>query len=246
MLDIGLGDYRAVFAERTEPVDAVIADPPYGSRTRKGHDTMVDRAVGYMRPGAGRPDSPRRRREISYRPWSYEDVSAFVQFWVPRCSGWFAVFSCSDLAPTWRAAFEEAGLYAFAPVPCVTTGMTVRKSGDGPASWATYLNVARPRSARFMGGWSNPGAYVLSSGGPRGEQHIGGKDLRLMRSIVRDYSRDGWLICDPVAGYGTTGVAALMEGRRFVGAEIDPATRAKALERIAPSGFSADGQGSLF
>ena len=62
---------------------------------------------------------------------------------------------------------------------------------------------------------------------------VGGKPLDLMRAIVRDYSRPGDLICDPCAGGATTLLAAAMEGRRAVGAEIDHETYAKASARIA-------------
>ena len=44
-----------------------------------------------------------------------------------------------------------------------------------------------------------------------------------MREIVRDYSRLGDLVCDPCCGAGTTGLAALHEGRRFVMGDMDAA-----------------------
>ena len=59
------------------------------------------------------------------------------------------------------------------------------------------------------------------------------KPLWLMRAIIRDYTRPGDLVCDPCAGGGTTLLAAAMEGRRAVGAEIDPKTYALAQKRIA-------------
>jgi site-specific DNA-methyltransferase (adenine-specific) len=51
---------------------------------------------------------------------------------------------------------------------------------------------------------------------------VGGKTLGLMRSIVRDYTRPGDLVCDPCAGGGTTLLAARMDGRRSIGAEMMP------------------------
>jgi site-specific DNA-methyltransferase (adenine-specific) len=72
-----------------------------------------------------------------------------------------------------------------------------------------------------MAAWGTlDGAYVMS----QGTRPVirGGKPVSLMRAIVRDYSRPGELVCDPCAGAGTTGVAAIHEGRRFAGWEIDP------------------------
>ena len=53
-----------------------------------------------------------------------------------------------------------------------------------------------------------------------------------MRALVRDYSRPGDLVCDPCAGGATTLIAAALEGRRAIGAELDPETYALACARI--------------
>jgi hypothetical protein len=66
---------------------------------------------------------------------------------------------------------------------------------------------------------------------------VGSKPEDLMRAIVRDYSEPGDLICDPFAGSGTTLVSALMEGRRAVGAEMDPKHYEIARKRLA-KGFT--------
>jgi tRNA G10 N-methylase Trm11 len=42
-----------------------------------------------------------------------------------------------------------------------------------------------------------------------------------MRALVRDYSRPGDLVCDPCCGAGTTLRAAIEEGRRAIGGDID-------------------------
>jgi DNA modification methylase len=53
-----------------------------------------------------------------------------------------------------------------------------------------------------------------------------------MRALVRDYSRSGQLVCDPCAGGGTTLLAAAIEGRSAVGAEMMPEHYAIAQKRI--------------
>jgi site-specific DNA-methyltransferase (adenine-specific) len=42
----------------------------------------------------------------------------------------------------------------------------------------------------------------------------------------------GKYICDPFMGSGTTGVAAIKSGKRFVGVEIDPEFFQTACERL--------------
>ncbi|MBK8173162.1 MAG: hypothetical protein IPK60_22905 [Sandaracinaceae bacterium] len=54
-----------------------------------------------------------------------------------------------------------------------------------------------------------------------------------MRAIVRDYTRPGDLVCDPCFGGCTTGLASMLEGRRFVGAEMDPKHFEIARKRLA-------------
>ena len=48
------------------------------------------------------------------------------------------------------------------------------------------------------------------------------KPTALMRWLVRLVTPKDGLVCDPFAGSGSTGVAALAEGFRFVGVELDP------------------------
>lgn len=48
------------------------------------------------------------------------------------------------------------------------------------------------------------------------------KPIELMRRLIRLVSRPGHVILDPFMGSGTTGVAAVLEGRHFIGIERDP------------------------
>lgn len=58
------------------------------------------------------------------------------------------------------------------------------------------------------------------------------KPLNVMETLVRWLTNPGDLIFDPYMGSGSTGVAALKLGRRFVGAEINPEYFAIARRRI--------------
>jgi site-specific DNA-methyltransferase (adenine-specific) len=59
------------------------------------------------------------------------------------------------------------------------------------------------------------------------------KPLALMRWLVRLLCPPGGLVLDPTVGSGTTGAAALLEGRRFIGIELEPAYMEIAQARIA-------------
>lgn len=53
-----------------------------------------------------------------------------------------------------------------------------------------------------------------------------------MRPFVRHFSAPGGLVLDPFAGFGTTLLAAHLEGRRSIGIELDAARAALARERL--------------
>jgi site-specific DNA-methyltransferase (adenine-specific) len=54
-----------------------------------------------------------------------------------------------------------------------------------------------------------------------------------MRWLVRLATPEDGLVLDPFCGSGTTGAAAVLEGRRFHGVELDRAYAAIARARIA-------------
>lgn len=232
--DIRFGRYQDVMGD--VECDAVICDPPFGERThaawREGERYMC-RPGDIKRGRAARVSKV--RTPVAYEAWAPSDVSAFVTFWAPRTRGWMVALTSHDLAPVWQEVYEAAGRYAFAPLACVTWGGSIRLAGDGPSSWSVWAMVARPRQRPFSKWGTLPGAYAatvskserMKTGGGRG------KPLDLMRALVKDYSRPGDLIADPTMGYGTTGVAALGMGRRFVGSEVDAAAFAEAGKRLA-------------
>jgi DNA modification methylase len=74
--------------------------------------------------------------------------------------------------------------------------------------------------------------YYRDAGEVRYE-HPTQKPLRLIREIIETITQPGDLVLDPFMGSGTTGVACVRTGRRFIGIEIDPGYFAIAQRRIA-------------
>ena len=233
-IELRLGRWQDVLADVAQ-CDAVITDPPYGERTH-----------GKQRHGR-RPDQVCAGTSgwvsscgLGYEPITQTDVVSFVDYWSPIVSGWFAIFTCSQMFSDYQQSLESSGMYCFAPLACVQRGMNVRLAGDGPSNWTTWLAVARPRHAPYSKWGTLPGAYIGNPFDPgentatahRRSPVVGSKPLWLMRAIVRDYSRPGDLIVDPCAGGATTLIAAAIEGRRAIGAEMDPETFRKACRRI--------------
>lgn len=214
------GDYRKVFAGISDGVyphlpwswDTLITDPPFGARTHAGARTCAEHDT----------------HGITYDAWTAADVRRFVAWAVPRTRRWIFVMTSHDLISHWEAAYRAAGWYPFAPVGIVINAMGVRRQGDGPSSWTLYGMAARSRTRSQMANpisngtalWrALPGAYVVNPG-PRRKGQGRGKPPVLLDKIVRDYSNAGDLVCDPLAGYGSTLIAALLAGRAAVGSEL--------------------------
>jgi DNA modification methylase len=73
-------------------------------------------------------------------------------------------------------------------------------------------------------------------------QHPAQMPLAVADRLVRLYTPSEGLVVDPFMGSGTTGVAAIQNGRRFIGIEIDPQHFETACQRIA----EANSQPRLF
>ncbi len=235
--DLHCGDWRTALAHVGD-VDALIVDAPYSERTHSSHNGAADdanRGADYRTRVAKPTGGTGPRRAITYASWTREDVFDFVAHWSRLARGWFVSITDHVLQAAWCEALQAEGRYVFAPLPLVETGSRVRLAGDGPSSWTCWVVVARPATQEFFRWGTLPGSYVDTN---EKKPVVGGKPLGLMRALVRDYTRPGDLVCDPCAGGGTTLLAAVTEGRRAVGAELDPAHFTIARKRLQ-RGFTA-------
>jgi len=212
------GDWRVVLAD-VDQVDAVITDPPFSAITHDGA------ARATRNDGSGTIGlAP------SFNAWTDELVHEFVSSLAPRCRGWMVALCDDNLIAAWKAAYRAAGRLAFAAVPIVIKGGGNRLVGGGPASDAIYAMCSRPRTKAFASWSALPGHYI----GSRSPESSGGRGKAswLMEALVRDYTMPGDLVCDPLAGWGSTLIAARAMGRRAIGAELDTAAAMKGRRRL--------------
>ncbi|WP_082596995.1 site-specific DNA-methyltransferase, partial [Pseudovibrio sp. POLY-S9] len=66
----------------------------------------------------------------------------------------------------------------------------------------------------------------------RNSDHPTEKPLPLMCQLIGDFTNRGDTILDPFMGSGTTGAAALLHGRKFIGIEQDEAYFNYAVHRL--------------
>ncbi|MFZ9938468.1 MAG: DNA-methyltransferase [Luteolibacter sp.] len=212
-----LGDCRDIMPLLTG-IDAVISDPPFSARTHAGHDAVK----GDGHTGNGTKTT---REVISYAAWSDEEVWEVCKALPDH--GWACILTDHVLARDWERRMKEVGRYVFAPIPVIARGRSVRLTGDGPSSWTDWLIPARTKAEIKWG--TLPGVY---EGSKTTIEHKGGKPLNAMCRIVEDYSRPGDTVLDFCMGAGTTAIACLRTGRKFIGIEKDPQHFDTARQRI--------------
>jgi site-specific DNA-methyltransferase (adenine-specific) len=102
---------------------------------------------------------------------------------------------------------------------------------DCELAWSNLGGPARLLSHRWMG------AMKASERTSR-RVHPTQKPVALMARLIETFTQPGDLVIDPYCGAGSTGVAAVQTGRRFIGIEIEAAYCAIARKRIAEAAAS--------
>lgn len=225
-----LGDCMQILP-RLPPPAAVITDPPYASgglfrteRTMSAHDKYVQTGVKRDWIAFGHDAKDQR----SWTSWCAEWLSR-----LPVREGTY-VLSFIDWRqlPALADAFQWAGLM-WRGVASWDKGAGARAPHKGylkhQCEYIVWGTAGKCAIAEHAGPF--PGSYaakVLQAD----KHHMTGKPTALMRELVQIVP-PGEIVLDPFMGSGTTGVGAVLEGRRFVGIEIDPYHFGVACRRIA-------------
>lgn len=213
----------ALYAMADESIDAVITDPPYSSGGFARDDRVKDPAAKYAH-GLIRRKYPTfggdSRDQRSYLTWS--------TMWITECTrvlkpgGYFLAFTDWRQLPLMSDAVQAGGIF--------WRGVIVWDKGRG--SRAPHKGYFRHQCEYIL--WGTKGAAIkLETDGPfdgcfrvpvklEDKHHMTGKPTALMRELVRPVPPGG-VVLDPFCGSGTTGVAAVLSGRRFVGIEREAA-----------------------
>jgi site-specific DNA-methyltransferase (adenine-specific) len=213
------GDALTLLPTLTEPVDAVICDPPYNSGGMSNAARTSDTARGKYVGG----DAQHRlldfdgdnRDQRSYTTWLALILAECYRITAP--AGPLLVFTDFRQLPATSDALQAAGWTWRGIVPWHKPISRPCKGGFNRACeyvlWGTKGPVDAARNPVYL-----PGLYSASQ--PRGRKrvHITQKPDELMAELVKICAPAGTVL-DPFTGSGATGVAALTSGRNFVGIE---------------------------
>lgn len=211
----------------TESVDLIVTDPPYGVEWQSGFrkdsfDTLIGDGVDDR---AGIHDLlvecvrivGQNRHLYVFGP---EDVVDGLKVSAPARLVWDKLMpGAGDLSATWAPAHE--------PITFVVSKH--RHAGEtGKEQLPTRLRKGS----------------VLRFNRPTGRKvrHPSEKPVPLLRELIESSSRQGDTVVDPCGGIGSTGVAAILSGRKTIIIEVLPkwadlaVTRIRRAEALAAEG----------
>lgn len=222
------GDSLAVLARLpTASCDALVTDHPYSSGgmvrgDRTGTSTRDKYSSDRKEPLAEFSGDNRDQRSYTY--WCALWLSECLRIVKPGGVG--LLFSDWRQLPSTTDAFQAGGWIWRGVVPWVKPRGSFRSHQgrfDAACEYVIWgsngvLPIVRPVPAL-------PGFYPCTPPPGRGREHITQKPVGLMSDLLA-VVEPGGVVLDPFCGSGTTGVAAVSRGLRFVGCEI-VATHAK-------------------
>lgn len=191
---------------RSGSVDFVLTDPPYlaNYRSRDGRTVANDNDAAWLKP-------------------------AFAEIFRVLCRDSFCIsFYGWHQADKFIAAWREAGF---------------RLAG--------HLTFTKryPSTERFLR-YHHENAYLLAKGNPPqpspripdvlewqysgNKLHPTQKPLCVLTPLIQCFSRPGAVVLDPFCGSGSTLLAAKLQGRKYIGIELDAEYRNAAHARVRP------------
>lgn len=194
--------------------DLVLTDPPYGIGQDKGMGTGGFSGFG---------DGARRGRHVKRYQGGWDSDR-------PSMACFDAMLSAADAHIIWGGQYFADLLPAQGKWLWWDKCQTMPSYGDGEMAW-TSLPGDAPK--KFV--YSNNGLMAKE----KNRVHPTQKPVALMQWCL-GFAPDAETILDPFMGSGTTGVACVNLGRKFIGIELDPGYFDIAVKRITDAHRQAD------
>ena len=208
-----LGDCLEVLPTLPEhSVDAVVTDPPYGIGFK--YESHVDTPEGYGE-WIWSIVSLAESKCVDASPifvWQAQSNAKHFAEWFPR--DWRIFIQAKNFVQIRKVAMN----YAYEPVLCWwTPGDSPWWSSDGPMNRDWFVADS---------------ASAVADTTSLARQHPCPRQPDVVEYIVRTWARPLANTLDPFMGSGTTGVACVRTGRKFLGIEKEPKYFDIAVKRI--------------
>ena len=203
-------------------VDHVITDPPFEAEAHT-QQRRVKRGGGVM-----------SIESLAFAPITEVQRAAAAVHIARVTRRWALVFCQIEAAHKWAFEMVKAGMIYKRTCIWVKPDGMPQYSGDRPGMGYETIVACHARGRSSWNGGGSHGVFHVNKNEVESEKtgHQTQKPVALMELLVRLFTNRGETILDPFSGSGSTGVAALRHGRRFVGWELNPEYRAAAERRL--------------
>jgi hypothetical protein len=244
----------------TDPPYAEI-DRDYGRLTEADWHALMNAAVPMIRNLVLEKGSAvfvlqaNSERVGRMRGWLWEFMARWTREWNMPQDAWWWNFATPPtvhchrenglMRPSMKACvwLGDVGCYRnqdavlLSTAEATMTDKRINRHDLGYSPSGLSMRHARALAACQERGGATPFNVVVcansdSSNGAGAHGHGAGTPMELVSWWVRYLSPEGSTILDPFMGTGTTGLACLRTGRKFIGIEKDPRHFASAVERI--------------
>ena len=239
------GDALAVLRELpSASVDAVITDPPYSSGgmmrgDRANTNVKAKYSGGYGVQPTHEDFTGDSRDQRAYAYWTALWLSEALR--VARPGSLCLMFTDWRQLPATTDAIQSGGWIWRGIVPWAKPSSRPMPGGFSASCEYVVWGSAGAIERDYENGIYAPGFFRANS--PRDREHLTQKPLDVMRELVK-IAPEGSRILDPFMGSGTTGAAAVMEGRRFIGVEMVEHYAEVSLRRILTAAGQRVGSGT--
>lgn len=221
------GDCLKLMAEMPPAsVDLIVTDPPYGIEYESNGG-----------PRSADADIRQRTKVIGDGAVDPQWFRACFRALKENTAAYF--FSCFDSFTDFRSGIIDAGF-------TVKTTLIWNKGNCGMGDLTgdygnqTELCLYAVKGRRSLSGSRDRNILEFQRPCDAARIHPTQKPTDMLRYLIRKSSEKGQLVMDPFSGSGSTGVAALMEGRDFIGYEIREDYALASRQRIAAADQGGD------
>lgn len=194
-------------------VKAILTDPPYTERTHEGARSNSKDATAGGRVLSGSKAAFGSITDEELRKVMVE-CGRVSRSWVVATLAYQHSFEF-DIEPPEGLRMMRVGVW-------VKTNPMPQISADRPGTgWESIAYMHRADTKPAWNGGGKHGNYILPTA--QGEGHPTSKPLSMVSDWVRRFTEHGDTILDPFAGSGTTLRAAVDNGRKAIGYEINEA-----------------------
>lgn len=207
--------FKQVKKFKTEGIRAnhVITDPPFNISKENNLHTLKGKRAG-----------------VDFGKWDYDfDLIGWIKDYVELLEngGSMIIFNSYRNISYIADTMEQAGLEVKDLLKWIKTNPMPRNidrryvQDTEFAVWAVKPGEKWTFNRREDKKYERAEFHTPTVAGKERTSHPTQKSLRLMSEIIEIHTNEDDIILDPFMGSGTTGVAALAMGRKFIGVELD-------------------------